>query len=142
MRPKVGEAFRPLIAPRLVLGSYAVSVAYVLGDTYDKAALAGRQARAQGLNPTPLVMTSALDVLSWQSIASVAAPGLIINRAVAIAGAALRAVGRQPGWAPTIIGLAAIPLIVKPIDALTDALLDRSLRPAIEEYYRRRGKRD
>lgn len=135
---QVGEAFRPLVASRLVHGSYAVATAYVLGDTWDKSRRAGERASNGGNSPFPLMATTALDVLSWQTLASVAIPGVVINRVVAVAGSALRRAGRQPGWAPTALGLAAIPLIIGPIDAVTDALLDRTVRPAIEKYHRGR----
>lgn len=120
--------------------SYSVAFAYVLGDTYDKSRAAGKKASAEGQKPTPLMITSALDVVSWQTMASIAIPGFAINRVVAATGMAFRHAGRQPGWAPTLLGLATIPVIVKPIDAFTDAVLDHSLRPAIEEYHRRQSR--
>jgi fission process protein 1 len=132
---ELGEAFRPLVSHAWVNASYAVAIAYVLGDTYDKASTAGRQATARGENPTPQVLTTALDVLSWQTIASVAVPGFIINRVVALSGAVLRRAGRQPGVVPTLVGLASVPLIIKPIDHGTDAVLDATIRPAIERYH-------
>jgi fission process protein 1 len=132
---QVGEAFRPLMAPRWVYGSYAVSIAYVLGDTTHKAIEAGSRAKSQGQAPGPQMFTTAIDVLSWQSIASVAVPGLMINRVVAMSKAAIQSAGRQPGLAPTIIGLATIPFIIKPIDHATDVVLDRSIRPALELFH-------
>jgi fission process protein 1 len=135
---EVGEAFRPLISSKFVHASYGLAFAYVLGDACDKAGKAGRRVTAQGEHPALHMLTTAADVVSWQTIASVAVPGLIINRVVALAGAAFRRAGRQPGWAPTIIGLATVPLIVKPIDHATDILLDKTLRPAIEEFHKLR----
>ena len=132
---ELGEAFRPLISHTWVHASYAVAIAYVLGDTYDKASAAGRQATARSESPGPFVLTTALDVLSWQTIASVAVPGFVINRVVALSGALLRRAGRQPGIVPTLVGLASVPLIIKPIDHATDAVLDASIRPAIERYH-------
>lgn len=74
-------------------------------------------------------------VLSWQTIAPIAVPGFIINRVVALLGALLRRAGRQPGVVPTLVGLASVPLIIKPIDYATDAVLDATIRPAIERYH-------
>ncbi|KAJ1627722.1 mitochondrial 18 KDa protein-domain-containing protein [Pavlovales sp. CCMP2436] len=135
---EVGEAFRPLISRTAVHGSYALAFAYVIGDAADKASKAGQKAKAQGEPPALQMLTTAADVISWQTIASVAVPGMIINRVVALAGFAFRRAGRPPGWGPTFIGLATVPLIVKPIDHATDLLLDMTLRPAIEQFHQRR----
>jgi len=132
---ELGEAFRPLVSHTWVHASYAIAIAYVLGDTFDKASAAGRQATARSESPGPYVLTTALDVLSWQTIASVAVPGFVINRVVALSGALLRRAGRQPGVVPTLVGLASVPLIIKPIDHATDAVLDATIRPAIERYH-------
>lgn len=34
---EIGEAFRPLVHRSVVMGSYGISSAYVLADTWDKA---------------------------------------------------------------------------------------------------------
>ncbi|CAN0369652.1 unnamed protein product [Ectocarpus sp. 8 AP-2014] len=73
---EVGESFRN-IAPRLVVPSYAVSIAYVCGDTVDKAYK--DYTKGKGM---VAVGKTGLDVLLWQSLASVAVPGLTINIAV------------------------------------------------------------
>ncbi|CAM9418652.1 unnamed protein product, partial [Hapterophycus canaliculatus] len=80
---EVGESFRH-IAPRLVVPSYAVSIAYVLGDTVDK----GYKDYAEGKGVTAVGKMS-LDVLLWQSLASVAVPGLTINLTVKAMGAVM-----------------------------------------------------
>lgn len=129
---ELGEAFRPLINVRWVYLSYACSMAYVIGDTVDKSSAERRRALKNGLDERHVqidVTATALDVLGWQTIASVLVPGLVINRIVAAAGSALKSAGRQPKMVPTLVGLAAIPLVVHPIDAATDALFDHVLRP-------------
>ncbi|CAN0346998.1 unnamed protein product, partial [Ectocarpus sp. 12 AP-2014] len=73
---EVGESFRN-IAPRLVVPSYAVSIAYVCGDTVDKAYK--DYTKGKGM---VAVGKTGLDVLLWQTLASVAVPGLTINIAV------------------------------------------------------------
>jgi hypothetical protein len=44
-----------------------------------------------------------------------------------------KALARAPAgvrkWAPTLIGLCAIPVIIKPIDHGVDALMDATIRP-------------
>ena len=70
------------------------------------------------LSPTAAV----LDTLVWQGLASVAIPGLIINRLCAgsrvmLNRYAVRALSQQARrWAVTGVGLASIPMIIHPID--------------------------
>ena len=131
---EVGEAFR-LQVPRMVVPSYGVAIGYVLCDTADKAA----QSMARGEAASATAATAA-DVLLWQGLASVAIPGLTINsvvKATAHACASKRAAGLSPSvvrWAPTLVGLAVVPLIIAPIDAFTDALLDSTTRKLASEY--------
>lgn len=123
---EVGEAVRP-VAPRLVIPSYVVSIAYVMGDTRDK----GIKARARGKPVFP----AAADTMIWQALASVIVPGFTINRIVKFAGNALR----NPSFAklppatrkflPTAIGISVIPLIIHPIDHLVHYTMDRTIRP-------------
>ena len=73
------------------------------------------------------------DTLVWQGLASVAIPGFTINRICALSGILL---AKTSGLSlpvrkivVTSIGLACIPLIIKPIDWSVDYLLEHSLRP-------------
>ena len=78
--------------------------------------------RSQATSRSPVV--EAADTLVWQGLASIAIPGFTINR---IVWAAVR-VAPPPSRIPTLAGLAAIPLIVKPIDFAVDKLLDQTVR--------------
>lgn len=70
------------------------------------------------LSPTAAV----LDTLVWQGLASVAIPGLVINRLCAgsrvlLNRCAVRLLSQQARkWAVTGVGLASIPMIIHPID--------------------------
>lgn len=100
-----------------------------------------------------------LDTLVWQLIASVATPGYTIHTVVALATWALNkaeesaqvlgALDQAASAAgvdsaafvetfnksvPTALGLLAIPLIVHPIDAAVHAVLNATLRPAMQRY--------
>ena len=65
-------------------------------------------------------------------------PGATIN---VIVKASRFALGRPPiptavaGWAPTIIGLGSIPLIIHPIDDAVDYLLDNTTRKILSETF-------
>ncbi|CAM9681118.1 unnamed protein product, partial [Ectocarpus sp. 4 AP-2014] len=126
---EVGESFRN-IAPRLVVPSYAVSFAYVCGDTVDKAYK--DYTKGKGM---VAVGKTGLDVLLWQSLASVAVPGLTINIAVKAVSAAMASdhaksllpkLARK--WVPTAVGLGIVPFIVTPIDDAISWGMDETVR--------------
>ncbi|CAG0892639.1 unnamed protein product [Darwinula stevensoni] len=131
---EVGEAFRALVHVNWVRLSYVIASTYVLADTLDKAR---RVAQSSKTSPLALRRTrithSAIDTLLWQSFASVLIPGFTINRLCALARLLLRARAKAHPWAhrwaPTALGLAAIPFIVRPIDAAVDRAMDFGVRP-------------
>ena len=73
-------------------------------------------------------LAEAADTLVWQTLASVAIPGFTINR---IVWASQRITTPPSVWAPTVCGLAAIPLIVDPIDHGVDVFMERVYRPLL-----------
>ncbi|NXF46037.1 MTFP1 protein, partial [Oceanites oceanicus] len=151
---EVGESFRPLVPLQVVWASYGVATAYVTADAIDK----GRRAATVSVTPSPPTPTSprptdppvppqahaqdpaqatrvgvaVVDTFVWQSLASVAIPGVTINRLCAASLALLGTLTRWPlpvrRWTTTALGLAAIPLIITPIDRAVDFLMDSSLR--------------
>uniref|UniRef100_A0A8D0F2U8 Mitochondrial fission process protein 1 n=1 Tax=Strix occidentalis caurina TaxID=311401 RepID=A0A8D0F2U8_STROC len=125
---EVGESFRPLVPVPVVWASYGVATAYVTADAFDK----GRRA-ATVSDPAQAtrVGVAVVDTFIWQSLASVAIPGITINRLCAASLALLGALTRWPlplrRWATTALGLA------DPTDPLSchrsvDFLMDSSLR--------------
>lgn len=81
-----------------------------------------------GLGPA---CVTAGDVFVWQMLASVAVPGFCINRVTWGMGRLLersRVRGVPLRWAPTVAGLACIPLIIGPIDHAIDRLMDATYR--------------
>lgn len=128
--------------------SYAVAIAYVLADcadkTYKKYEVRNIRKRSVftsniliylyvkkpggGLGPA---CVTAGDVFVWQMLASVAVPGLCINRVTWGAGRLLarsRVRGVPLRWGPTVAGLGCIPLIIGPIDHAIDRLMDATYR--------------
>lgn len=97
----------------------------MLCDTADKTS----KAHAAGKS-TAEAAVAAGDTLVWQLLASVVIPGFTINRLCAASAIALRSSANATlkKWGPTAIGLAAIPLIVKPIDHAVDWGMDNTLR--------------
>lgn len=122
---EIGESFRH-VAPKLVGPSYMLAFAYVFGDTLDK----GNKCYIQEKNQlNSKVMNSSVDALIWQTLASVAVPGFIINR---IVGLSRKSLGQYAKgnfkFIPVCIGLGSIPLIIHPIDNATTWCMDRTLR--------------
>ena len=119
---EVGEAFRPVAPLAFVRATYAVAVSYASAHAATKAAAADEGERAAAAGET----------LLWQALASVVLPSLVINRSVWATRkllAPMPAVGtlaRVRGFAPTAVGLALIPAIVGPLDAVTDAVMDHA----------------
>jgi len=113
-----------------------------------------------------LSLERATDTIVWQLLASVFVPGFTIHTVVQAAHAALlpleaarpvrdaaAALAGSVGMAsadallavadksiPTVVGLAAIPFIVHPIDNAIHALLNVTLRPALKKFVCEQGK--
>lgn len=128
---EVGESFKPLIGGGLYTFSYVVSGGYVVGDAMDKFK---REQKATG--DTQMATVSAVKALVWQALASVAIPGLTINRIVAAASLATAKIKPKSvflaKYSPTLIGLSCIPFIIKPIDHGVDLLMEHAITPAID----------
>lgn len=159
---EVGEAFRPLVPGPLVILSYVLAISYVLADAISKGKETTDDPRNAGISGCGLAAVT--DTLAFQFIASIIIPGTIINRWVSLVGyltfvsidvsgkissalgVAHDAVMANVGGvditcdsiatsAPTAMGLALIPFIVAPIDALTEKFLDEVVRPQLVKQF-------
>ena len=129
---ELGEAFKATVPRAAYFGTYGVACLYVAADARHQG-LAAAALHADGKEGTA-VTTAVVDTAIWQGLASVAIPGFTINRLVA----ATTTLMTQPAfqklptaarrWAPSIAGLAAIPVIIHPIDLAVDALMDNTFR--------------
>lgn len=128
---EVGEAFRSIIGSKWVNFSYGVATLYVLADTTDKSIAVYKTSRTEQ-NHIKKVIYKTADTLIWQLMASVAIPGLTINRVCALSNFCLLKVQKLPNtnrkWLVTGIGLITIPFIIKPIDHYVDVVMDKSIR--------------
>ena len=106
----------------MYLGSYGVASTYCLADSIDK----GRQCYQESTHLSSYLqkrkaVETMVEAAIWQGLASVIIPGFTINRICAASRFTLSryARGVPPNaqmWMTTIVGLSAIPFIIKPID--------------------------
>lgn len=157
---EIGEAFRPIIPGGIVTASYVGAITYVLADARSKASY---NTRINEGNKS-CGLAGAIDTLAFQFIASIIFPGFVVNRWVALCAyldyeqldvskflstqlhidptAVITELAGTPitpesvaSSVPTVCGLALIPLIVKPLDVLTEKILDLSVRPWIRSTF-------
>mmetsp|Transcript_4760 Transcript_4760/g.8311 ORF Transcript_4760/g.8311 Transcript_4760/m.8311 type:complete len:269 (-) Transcript_4760:407-1213(-) len=149
---EVGESFRYFIGSNGVILTYALASCYVVADSiYQTLRMKESEetnvvqeggeekgSKSESVKTLKLVFV-AMDSLIWQSFASVICPGFIINRIVSGSNYALSHVdvslnNTAEHWIPTVIGLAAMPLIVRPIDELVDHGMNSFIRPSVNRY--------
>lgn len=129
---EVGESFRPLVPRSLVTFSYVASFAYVFADTSDKTIKKWNQCSHLPTSSRQSECSkAAADTLIWQTFASVLIPGLTIQQVVKWT---KKVTDMSPlkmvrNSVPTMVGLAAIPFIVHPIDLGVDFVMDNTIRP-------------
>lgn len=129
---EVGESFRAQVPVSAVRLSYVVASGYVVADAIHKGKEASMKTWENNAQKTSQVRWAVLDTLLWQGLASVAIPGFTINRICALSAYALKKNSQLPGitrkWTTTMIGLACIPFIIKPIDWSVDSLMEGTVR--------------
>jgi len=128
---ELGEAFTTYLPEWGLPASYCVAASYVMFDTIDKGQKA-YDAADEGEKFQDTLRISA-ETLTWQMLASVFWPGSII-RVIVNASATMisnRHLDDQLHFLPTLIGLMAIPVIVKPIDTTVDKLMENSVSKVI-----------
>ena len=123
---ELGEAFTSYLPEWGLPASYCIAASYVMFDTIDKGQKAFDAAEEEDkLTDTLRIST---ETLTWQMLASVFWPGSIIR---VIVNMAAHMAGDDHQFLPTLVGLAAIPLIIKPIDATVDKLMETSISKVI-----------
>ena len=123
---ELGEAFTSYLPEWGLPASYCVAASYVIFDTIDKGQKAYDAAEEGDKVIDTLRMST--ETLTWQLLASVFWPGSIIRVIVSMA---THMSHDESHMIPTIVGLAAIPAIVKPIDSTVDTMMETSLSKVI-----------
>jgi fission process protein 1 len=132
---ELGEAFTSYLPDWGLPASYCVAASYVMFDTIDKGQKA-YEAADEGEKFQDAARISS-ETLTWQLLASVFWPGSIIRVIVNLS--ANMIVNRHLDdsrffhFLPTLVGLMAIPLIVKPIDTTVDKMMESSISKVIHD---------
>jgi len=129
---EVGESFRPQLPRHVVTGSWILSGAYVVADVHNKSS------HCYATTPKPEdrrkhSLIRAGDALLFHSAASMVIPGLTIHSIVKKVGqinfgSLMKTCPKVCGWIPTLVGLASIPIIIKPIDEGTLWTMNKTIR--------------
>ncbi len=128
---EIGEAFRSLVPVRVVNFSYLVASVYVISHAVSRGTIEWRNQK-KNLNPESIgtvvkhdslqpTLKTTMDTLLWQGLASVAIPGLVVNRTCVLSKVILNAIFQTrtnplKRYSVTAIGLCIIPFIINPID--------------------------
>jgi fission process protein 1 len=127
---ELGEAFTSYLPEWGLPASYCVAASYVMFDTIDKGQKAFDAAEEEDKIIDTLRIST--ETLTWQMLASVFWPGSIIR---VIVNAAAHVIADRNldelHYLPTLIGVMAIPVIVKPIDTTVDKLMETSISKVI-----------
>lgn len=131
---ELGEAFRSVVNVRWVWLSYGIASAYVVADTGYKVNAIRKQPFSTEKEKNLRSVKEGVDVLTWQTLASVIIPGFTINRICATANYffSRSEIKRHAKWLTVAVGLTSIPFIIKPIDELVDYMMDKTVRPMLE----------
>ena len=130
---ELGEAFTSYLPEWGLPASYCVAAAYVMFDTIDKGEKAYNAAEEEDkMMDTVRIST---ETFTWQMLASVFWPGSIIRVIVNMAATMISNNDLDNNHfvhiLPTLIGLSAIPMIVKPIDTTVDKIMEGSISKVI-----------
>ncbi|EKX51635.1 hypothetical protein GUITHDRAFT_85038 [Guillardia theta CCMP2712] len=129
---ELGESFRPVVPRSWVTASYVLAGSYVLADTTHKSWESMSDKQKHSSDRMKMAIERGLDTALWQGLASIAIPGIVINRIV-WAASKVKVPVRYRSIFPTAMGLASIPFIVTPIDCMVHHVADCTYRPHIKK---------
>lgn len=130
---ELGEAFTTYLPEWGLPASYCIAASYVMFDTIDKGEKAYQGAEEEDKIVDTLRIST--ETLTWQMLASVFWPGsiirVIVNMAASIISTNSMDDNQVMHFLPTLIGISAIPMIVKPIDSTVDKIMEGSISKVI-----------
>jgi fission process protein 1 len=111
-----GEALRPVVAARIVNGSYAVAIGYCLADVAWEGYKHQRRGNITEKGHSATLTQILVERATFQAVASMALPTVIIHSSVDFAKHYCKRIGRFQKWGPSIVGLSIIPLLPMYLD--------------------------
>jgi fission process protein 1 len=119
----VGEALRPVASKLMVNASYGTSATYCVADvaweTY-KVSKTGKNEHGHPSTVTQMIVERS----TFQLLASLFIPAVVIHSSVDIAKHFTKRIGRFQKWGPSLFGLAIIPLFPVFLDAPTERAVE------------------
>ncbi len=116
---------RPVASARLVTGSYVVAFGYCVTDVaYEAYKLKKNNYRHEKTGHEMSMAQILVERSSFQFVASLAGPAIIIHTAVDLAKKAAAKFNRFQKWGPSIVGLAVIPLLPMYLDEPAEHYLE------------------
>ena len=100
---ELGESFRPVIPRSWVTASYVLAGSYVLADTTHKSWESMSDKQKHSSDRMKMAIERGVDTALWQGLASIAIPGIVINRIV-WAASKVKVPFRYRSIFPTVMG--------------------------------------
>lgn len=123
---EVGEVLGDFLPDWGLPASYCVAAIYILFDTLDKGQNAYDEAPVgERLEET---LVTSVETLTWQIFASIVWPGGVIKCIYKIVEYITHSDSR---YLPTLVTIAMIPMIVRPIDTTVDIFMEKTLSKKI-----------
>lgn len=120
-----GEALRPVVHARIVTGTYAVAFAYCIADVGWEAYKLKQNDYYHEKTKEKMTMTQLIvERSTFQAIASLIVPALVIHKSVDIAKGIFAKIGRFQKWGPSVVGLSIIPFLPLYLDEPVEELIE------------------
>ena len=129
----IGVAFSPVVSAKIVSAAYYTTLGYCFIDVGYEAYKLKKRGNVSEHDATKKITMAQCIVerASFQAVASVAVPSLIIHTTVDFATKFVTKIGRFQKWGPTIAGLAAVPLL--------PVFFDHPIKHTMETGFRKYG---
>ncbi|KNC97660.1 uncharacterized protein SPPG_07127 [Spizellomyces punctatus DAOM BR117] len=119
----VGEAFRPVVDPRIVKAAYAISFGYVGFDVAFEGVKAAKEGKDEKEIARVVVKRSV-----FQGLASLLLPAVTIHTVVDVTGKLIQNRPKTPlmRWTPTLAGLMVVPFLPIMYDHPLEGFIDKT----------------
>ena len=124
-----GEALRPVVHARIVTGTYAIAFAYCIADVGWEAYKLKQNDYFHEKTKEKMTMTQLIiERSTFQAIASLIVPAVVIHTSVDIAKKAFARIGRFQKWGPSVVGLSIIPFLPLYLDEPVEEMIEHGFK--------------